>query len=40
MLPVIAIGVVWDVLAAVLVLPLLSAVLQRLRPPQVVAQGV
>jgi len=40
MFPVIAIGVVWDVLAAVLLLPLLSAVLRRLRPPQAIAQGL
>jgi rod shape-determining protein MreD len=40
MFPVIAIGVVWDVLAAALLLPLLSALLRRLRPPQALSQGV
>jgi len=39
MFPVIAIGVVWDVLAAVLLLAPLSALLRRLRPPRIVAQG-
>lgn len=34
MLLVIAIGVVWDVVIAVLLLPLLTALLRRLRPPQ------
>lgn len=40
MLPVIGVGVVWDVLAAALLLPLLSALVRRLRPPQAAAQGV
>jgi len=40
MFPVIAIGVVWDVLAAALLLPLLSALLRRLRPPQAIARTV
>jgi rod shape-determining protein MreD len=35
MLTVIAISVVWDVLIAPLALPLVSAVLRRIRPPQV-----
>lgn len=35
MVPVILVGVVWDVLAAVLVLPLCIKVLRRLRPPRV-----
>lgn len=34
MLAVIAIGVVWDVLAAALLLPLCSALMRRLRPPR------
>lgn len=40
MFSVIAIGVVWDVLAAALLLPLLSALLRRLRPPQAIARTV
>lgn len=40
MFPVIAIGVVWDVLAAALLLPLLSTLLRRFRPPQAVARGM
>lgn len=35
MVPVILVGVVWDVLAAVLLLPLCTTMLRRLRPPRV-----
>jgi len=31
---------VWDVLAAALLLPLLSTLLRRFRPPQAVARGM
>lgn len=34
MVPVILVGVVWDVLAAAVLLPLCSALLRRLRPPR------